>query len=63
MAVDSPKAGKNALKGAVGGVTALLDPFFGAVQDPGLREGLDPELQGTLDSVLGTFGGGKGPIG
>lgn len=54
------KAGKRALKGAVGGVSALLDPYFGAIQDPGLRQDLDPELQGTLDQILGTFGGGGG---
>jgi len=61
------KMGKKAAaaaKGAVGGVTALLDPLFGAIQDPSLAEDLDPEMRGTLESVLGTFGGGgKGPIG
>lgn len=61
------KMGKKAAaaaKGAVGGVTALLDPLFGAIQDPGLAGELDPEMRETLESVLGTFGGGgRGPIG
>jgi hypothetical protein len=57
------KAGKRALKGAVGGVTGLLEPYFGAIQDPGLRQDLDPELQGTLDQILGTFGGAGRPQG
>jgi hypothetical protein len=61
------KMGKKAAaaaKGAVGGVTALLDPLFGAMQDPSLAGELDPEMRQTLESVLGTFGGGgKGPIG
>lgn len=61
------KMGKKAAaaaKGAVGGVTALLDPLFGAIQDPALAEELDPEMRETLESVLGTFGGGgRGPIG
>ena len=57
------KAGKSALKGAVGGVTALMEPLFGAIQDPELAQGLDPELRQTLEGVLGTFGGREGPIG
>ena len=50
-------------KGMVGGVSALLDPLFGAIQDPELRGDLDPELQGTLDQILGTFGGEGRPQG
>ena len=57
------KAGKSALKGAVGGVTALMEPLLGAIQDPGLAQDLDPELRQTLEGVLGTFGGGERPIG
>lgn len=52
------KAGRraaDAAKGAVGGLTALLEPYFGALQDPSLPEDLDPEMRQTLEGILGLF--------
>ena len=57
-----------AAKGAAGGVSALLAPLFGALQDPEFQQSLGPELEQTLLQILnlGAKGGEtpvRGPIG